>query len=221
MRPVKLLPSLLSSDFANLESDIRKCESAGVDMLHVDVMDGHFVPNITIGPLIVDAIRPKTELPLDVHLMISDPDKYIPAFAEAGADSISAHVEATAHLHRTLQLISSFDKQAGVAVNPVTPLESIFDAAEYCDFILLMSVNPGFGGQKFISSFLKRCERLRTFLDDNGLEHVAIEVDGGVKVNNIAEIANAGAEWIVSGSGLFGGDLNENVQLMRKECAQG
>jgi ribulose-phosphate 3-epimerase len=218
-RKLKLAPSLLSADFANLESDIRKCEEGGADLLHFDVMDGHFVPNITIGPLIAKAIRPKTALPIDVHLMIADPDKYVPAFVEAGADWISVHVEASAHLHRSVQLIRSFDKKAGIVLNPVTPLSYAFEAAEYCDFILLMSVNPGFGGQKFIDSFFRRCSSLREFLDKEGLQHVEIEVDGGIKAGNVKQVTDAGANVIVSGSGVFSGNPVENLKAIRKAAA--
>ena len=213
--PLKLAPSLLSADFANLERDVQLCEAAGADILHIDVMDGHLVPNITIGPLVVKAIRSKTTLPFDCHLMIENPDKYIPAFAEAGADWISVHVEECKHLHRTLGLIRELGKKAGIVLNPATPLEYAYAASEYCDFILLMSVNPGFGGQSFIPTFLDRCERLRIFLDKYGLPHIEIEVDGGVKIENTAEIYNAGANILVSGSGLFSGDLKENMRLMR------
>jgi len=214
---VEIAPSLLSADFANLANDIKRCETAGVDYLHVDVMDGAFVPNITIGPLIVQAIRPITKIPIDCHLMIENPDKYIPAFAEAGADMISAHVEATAHLHRTLGFIKSFNCKAGAVLNPITPMEFAYSAAEYCDFILLMSVNPGFGGQAFIDSYLRRCSELRNFLDKEGLNHVAIEVDGGVKIENARLVAEAGTDIIVSGSGLFAGDFVANVAKMREE----
>ena len=210
----KIAPSLLSADFANLERDVKRCESSGCDILHIDVMDGHFVPNITIGPLVVAAIKPHSKLPLDCHLMISDPDKYVPEFAKAGADMISIHAEASFHLHRSIQLIKSFEVKAGVALNPITPLEYAFSAAEYCDFIMLMSVNPGFGGQSFIPSFLNRAAKLREFLNQNGLEHVEIEVDGGVKLDNVHEIADAGANILVSGSGLFSGDFDYNVKEM-------
>ncbi len=213
---IKILPSLLSSNFANLEADINMCQAAGADILHVDVMDGHFVPNITIGPLVVEAIRPITNMPIDCHLMISEPDRYIEDFAKAGADYISVHAETVNHLHRTLSLIKSTGAKAGIALNPVTPLSFAMEAAEYCDFILLMSVNPGFGGQKFISSFLQRAEELREFLDFNELEHVEIEVDGGVKIENVEMIAEAGASMIVSGSGLFAGDFEANIRAMRK-----
>jgi ribulose-phosphate 3-epimerase len=213
---VKIAPSLLSADFANLKGEIEKCKLGGADILHADVMDGHFVPNITIGPFIVKAIRPHTNLPINCHLMISEPDKFIADFVEAGADMISVHAEGAIHLHRILTLIKSYKIKAGLALNPVTPLEFAFEAAEYCDFILLMSVNPGFGGQDFIPSFFRRCENLKNYLIKNNLEHIDIEVDGGVKIDNAKEIVNAGANILVSGSGLFKGDLIENIKEMRK-----
>jgi ribulose-phosphate 3-epimerase len=214
-KQIKIAPSLLSANFANLAEDVKKCETGGADILHVDVMDGHFVPNITIGPLIVEAIRPLTNLPLDCHLMISEPDKYITSFAKAGANMISVHVEVLAHLHRTLSFIRSFGIKAGIVLNPVTPLHFAYEAAEHCDFILLMSVNPGFGGQKFIPSFLKRAENLKNFLLKNNLDDVEIEVDGGIKIDNVADAVRAGANIIISGSGLFKGDLIKNINELR------
>ena len=213
---IKILPSMLSSDFARLADEAKNCENAGADILHLDIMDGHFVPNITFGPPVVSSIRSVTKLPLDCHLMIADPDKYIPALAEAGADLISIHVEATDHLHRSIMYIKDFGKKAGIVLNPLTPLDYAFQAAEYCDFIMLMSVNPGFGGQSFIESFLRRCSELRNFLDKNGLEHVEIEVDGGIKADNVKDVVDVGASMIVSGSGLFKGDLKQNISTMRK-----
>ena len=212
---IKIAPSLLSADFANLQRDIEKCNLSNIDLLHIDIMDGHFVPNITMGPLIIKAIKPYSKAPLDCHLMIENPDKYISDFVEAGADLISVHVEGAIHLHRTINIIKSYGVKAGIALNPVTPLEYAFESAEYVDYILLMSVNPGFGGQKFISSFLKRAQKLRDFLDNNGLSHVEIEVDGGIKSDNLSEVISAGANIIVSGSGLFSGDLAQNVNNFR------
>ncbi|MBX3043244.1 MAG: ribulose-phosphate 3-epimerase [Candidatus Kapabacteria bacterium] len=214
-KPIKIAPSLLSANFAELGSDVRKCDIAGADIIHLDIMDGHFVPNITFGPQIVKSIRGYTQLPFDVHLMIEDADKYIPGFIDAGADMISVHVEASRHLHRSLSLIKSFGKQAGIVLNPVSPLEYAYDAAEYCDFILLMSVNPGFGGQSFIPSFLNKCDKLANYLDNNGLNHIEIEVDGGVKADNIASVASAGANIIVSGSGVFKGDIGKNIMELK------
>ncbi|TAE30546.1 MAG: ribulose-phosphate 3-epimerase [Candidatus Kapaibacterium sp.] len=219
--PIQIAPSLLSANFARLGEDATRCKEAGADILHVDVMDGHFVPNITIGPLIVAALRPVTTLPLDCHLMIENPDRYIPAFAEAGADWISVHVETCPHLHRTLSLIREHKKRVGAVLNPITPLRYAFDAAEYCDFILLMSVNPGFGGQKFISSFLRRARELREFLDTHGLEHVEIEVDGGVVAGNAEEIVRAGANILVSGSGVFSGDVHSTIPALRAAAERG
>ncbi|MBN9398810.1 MAG: ribulose-phosphate 3-epimerase ['Candidatus Kapabacteria' thiocyanatum] len=213
--PIRIAPSLLSADFARLADDVRRCEEGGADILHVDVMDGHFVPNITIGPLVVRALKPVTSLPMDCHLMITNPDDYIEDFAAAGASWISVHAEVAHHLHRTLTRIRELGCRPGVVLNPVTPIETAMAAAGEADFILLMSVNPGFGGQSFIPSFLSRCERLRTWLDNNGLSSVEIEVDGGVKIDNVRSVVDAGANIIVSGSGLFGGDLSANIRTMR------
>ncbi|MCK5742610.1 MAG: ribulose-phosphate 3-epimerase [Chlorobi bacterium] len=220
-RKILLAPSLLSADFAKLGDEVKKCETGGCDILHADIMDGHFVPNITFGPLVVKAIKPHSNLPIDCHLMIENPNKYIEAFAKAGADYISVHAEGLAHAHRSLSLIKECGAKAGLALNPITPIEFAFEAAEYCDFILLMSVNPGFGGQKFINSFLRRAEALREFLIKNGLEHVVIEVDGGVKIDNVEQIVRAGADMIVSGSGLFRGDFNANAKQMRANAEKG
>lgn len=217
MAKIEILPSLLSADFAALGRDIKTCEEGGADIMHVDVMDGRFVPNITIGPAVAAAIKKSTSLPVDCHLMIVEPDKFIPDFAEAGADYISVHAEAVPHLHRTLSLIKSFDVKAGLALNPVTPLEYAFEAAEYVDFILLMSVNPGFGGQSFIESFFRRVTELKEFLIAHELNHVRIEIDGGVKIENAGEIAEAGADMLVSGSGIFKGDIKENIRKMKKQ----
>jgi ribulose-phosphate 3-epimerase len=214
-KKIKIAPSLLSADFANLGRDVKLLDEYGSDIIHLDIMDGHFVPNITFGPQIVKSIRAYTKLPFDVHLMIEDADKYIPEFVNAGADMISVHSEASRHLHRSIGLIKSYGKLAGIVLNPVTPLEFAFQAAEYCDFILLMSVNPGFGGQSFIKSFLNRCETLANFLDKNGLGNVEIEVDGGINSDNIKDVANAGANIIVSGSGVFSGDIKENIRLLK------
>jgi ribulose-phosphate 3-epimerase len=216
MKEVKIAPSILSADFANLGRDIQACENAGADIIHVDVMDGHFVPNITIGPLIVEAIRPYTKLPIDCHLMIENPDNYIEAFAKAGADYISVHVEEVNHLHRTVNKIKELGCKAGAVLNPVTPLEYAYSVADYVDFFLLMSVNPGFGGQSFIPTHLQRSKSLRNYLDSNNLSHVDIQVDGGVKLDNVKEVVDSGSNWIVSGSGLFKGDLTANIQKMKE-----
>lgn len=198
----KIAPSILSADFARLGEEIAAIESAGADYVHIDVMDGIFVPNITIGPLIVEAVRRVTKLPLDVHLMITDPDRYIPSFAEAGADIIVVHAEATNHLHRTVQLIKSFGKRAGVSLNPATPLNVLDYVMEELDLVLLMTVNPGFGGQSFIDACIPKIQALRATLDRRGIE-AELEVDGGVKIDNIAQIAHAGADVFVAGSAVF------------------
>ncbi len=198
---IKIAPSILSADFARLGAEVRAIASA--DYVHVDVMDGHFVPNLTIGPPVVAALRKVTGLPLDVHLMIEDPDRYIPDFAEAGADIITVHQEASRHLHRTVQLIKSFGKKAGVALNPATPTATLEVILDDLDLVLIMSVNPGFGGQSFIPSALTKIEELRREIDRRGLA-VELEVDGGVKTDNIGLIAGAGAKVFVAGSAVFG-----------------
>ena len=199
----KIAPSILSADFSRLGEEIAAIEAGGADYVHVDVMDGHFVPNITIGPLIVQAARRVTQLPLDVHLMIADPDRYIPDFAEAGADIIVVHAEATHHLHRTVQLIKSLGKRAGVSLNPATPLNVLDYVLEDLDLVLLMTVNPGFGGQSFIDACLPKIQALRGIMDRRGIE-AELEVDGGVKTDNIARISHAGADVFVAGSAVFG-----------------
>jgi ribulose-phosphate 3-epimerase len=209
----KIAPSLLASDFSDLTAVVNKCESSGLEILHLDIMDGHFVPNITFGPPIISKLRPKTKMLFDCHLMIENPDNYIEDFYKAGAEWISVHVEACNHLHRSLSLIKSFGLKAGAVLNPITPMSYAYEAAEYCDFILLMSVNPGFGGQNFIESFYKRCYDLKNHLIKQGLDNVFIEVDGGVKVDNIQKIAEVGADILVSGSGLFD-NFDENLQKM-------
>jgi len=199
----KIAPSILSADFSRLGEEIRAVEAGGADYIHVDVMDGHFVPNITIGPLVVEAVRKITSLPLDVHLMISNPEMYIPEFAKAGADIIVIHAEATVHLHRALQLIKSFGKKAGVALNPATSLSALEYVLGDLDLVLLMTVNPGFGGQSFIDTCIPKIQSLRGMLDRLGLE-TELEVDGGVKTDNIDRISHAGADVFVAGSAVFG-----------------
>lgn len=198
----KIAPSILSADFSRLGEEISAVEAAGADYIHIDVMDGHFVPNITIGPLIVEAARKVTSLPLDVHLMIENPDLYIADFAAAGADIIVVHAEAVNHLHRTVQLIKSLGKKAGVSLNPATPLNVLDYVIEDLDLVLLMTVNPGFGGQSFIEVCLPKIHSLRAMLDRRGCE-AELEVDGGVKASNIAKIAHAGADVFVAGSAVF------------------
>ncbi|RFB19106.1 ribulose-phosphate 3-epimerase [Bacillus sp. HNG] len=199
---IKIAPSILSADFAKLGEEIRDVENGGADYIHVDVMDGHFVPNITIGPLIVEAIRPITKLPLDVHLMIENPDQYIPAFAKAGADFLTVHVEACPHLHRTIQLIKSHGVKAGVVLNPATPVDSIKHVIEDIDLVLLMTVNPGFGGQKFIHSVLPKIEEVAQMVKQKNL-NVEIEVDGGVNQETARLCVNAGANVLVAGSAIY------------------
>jgi ribulose-phosphate 3-epimerase len=199
---IKIAPSILSADFSRLGEEVRAVAAGGADYVHVDVMDGHFVPNITIGPLVVEAVRKTTDLPLDVHLMIEDPDRYIPDFADAGADIITVHQEATRHLHRTVQLIRSLGKRAGVSINPATPVETLDVILEDIDLVLVMTVNPGFGGQSFIPSCLPKISALRREIDRRGLG-VELEVDGGVKPDNIGPIAAAGGEVFVAGSAVF------------------
>jgi len=199
----KIAPSILSADFSRLGDEVRAVAAAGADYIHVDVMDGHFVPNITIGPLVVEAVRRVTDLPLDVHLMIRNPDLYIADFATAGADIIVVHAEATHHLHRTIQLIKSRGKRAGVSLNPATPLHCLDYVLDDLDLVLLMTVNPGFGGQSFIDACLPKIHALRGILDKRGLE-TELEVDGGVKTDNIGRISHAGADVFVAGSAVFG-----------------
>lgn len=201
----KIAPSILSADFSRLGEEIRAVEAAGADYIHIDVMDGHFVPNITIGPLVVDAVRKITTLPLDVHLMIENPDLYIADFAAAGADIIVVHAEASIHLHRSIQLIKSLGKRAGVSLNPATPLNHLEYVLKDLDLVLLMTVNPGFGGQSFIEECIPKIKALRAMLDKRGSE-AELEVDGGVKVDNIARIAHAGADVFVAGSAVFNSD---------------
>ena len=213
---VKIAPSLLSADFLNLERDVKACEAGGADILHYDVMDGHFVPPITMGSEIMAQVKKVSSLPIDVHLMVNNPAHQVELFAEAGAAMISVHAEVTNHLHRTLHRIRDLGVKAGVVLNPVTPLTYAMEAAEAADFVLMMSVNPGYGGQNFIPSFLTRCEQLRSWLDNNGRGEVEIEVDGGVKIDNVRSVVNAGASMIVSGSGLMKGDIAANIKAMKE-----
>ncbi|MNI02531.1 Ribulose-phosphate 3-epimerase [compost metagenome] len=212
-----IAPSILSADFAKLGEEIREVELAGADWIHVDVMDGHFVPNITIGPLVVNAIRPHTKLPLDVHLMIQNPDLYIADFVKAGADLISVHVEACTHLHRTLHLIKNSGVKAGVVLNPATPLhmiEHVLDAD--LDLVLIMTVNPGFGGQAFIPGMLKKIRSLREKANQLGLDSLHIEVDGGINEVTASQVIEAGADVLVAGNAIFGQpDRAESIRRIR------
>ena len=200
---VAIAPSLLSADFADLRSEIRKVEEGGADLLHLDVMDGHFVPNITFGPPLVRAVKKVTSVPLDVHLMITDPDRYIDAFVEAGASRVAVHVEVLPHLHRTIQLIKKLGALAGVAINPSTPVVSLEDVAGDLDYVLVMSVNPGFGGQTFIPRTESKLSAIRELLDRQG-SRAQVSVDGGVETSNAARIVAAGADILVAGQSVFG-----------------
>ena len=200
-----LAPSVLSADFARLGEDIREVEAGGAGLIHVDVMDGHFVNNITLGPAVTAAIRKVTDLPLDCHLMIENPERYVDAFIDAGAEMVSVHVEAARHLHGTIQNIRKRGAKAGVVLNPATPLSALQDILPDVDFVLLMSVNPGFGGQSLIRPVLDKVRQLRAQVDGEGLD-CRIEIDGGVTEDNLAEVASTGADMIVSGSAIFGTD---------------
>ncbi|MFQ5793180.1 MAG: ribulose-phosphate 3-epimerase [Acidobacteriota bacterium] len=199
---VRLAPSILSADFSRLGEEIRRVEEAGVHQFHVDVMDGHYVPNLTFGPLIVEAARRSTDLPLDVHLMIEHADRWVKAFADAGADMIAVHPEALYHLHRTIQLIRHQGKKPGLAINPATPLGAVEDILPEVDYAIIMSVNPGFGGQKFIHGSFDRVRRLRSLIRNHGLS-LSIEIDGGMDVDNIGEAVEAGVDVVIAGSAIF------------------
>ncbi len=202
--PILIAPSILSADFARLGEEVCAISAAGADWIHVDVMDGHFVPNITIGPAVVKALRPHSDLPFDVHLMISPVDLYLEAFAEAGADILTVHPESGPHLHRTIQRIKALGKKAGVSLNPASPVELVAEVLGDIDLILVMSVNPGFGGQSFITSQFKKIERLRRMIDDSG-RAIHLEVDGGVDASNAATVVAAGADVLVAGTASFKG----------------
>ena len=199
---IKIAPSILAADFAKLGEEVKEVEQAGAELIHIDVMDGHFVPNISFGSIVLDAIRPLTNLPLDVHLMIENPDQYIEQFAKAGADYITVHVEACRHLHRTIQLIRSYGVKPGVVLNPHTPIESIQHVLEDIDMVLFMTVNPGFGGQKFIHSVVPKVEALSTIIKERGLD-IEIEIDGGINAETIVPCAKAGATIFVAGSAIY------------------
>jgi ribulose-phosphate 3-epimerase len=209
---IRIAPSILSADFARLAVELREVEEGGADLAHVDVMDGHFVPNLTLGPPVVRSIRKATNLPLDVHLMIEEPQRYIEEFLSAGAAMISVHVEAEPHLERALRMIRDGGAKAGIAINPATSADALADALGYCDFVLVMTVNPGFGGQKFISGVLPKMRRIRDMIRAGGYR-VAIEVDGGVDPGTAGDIVAAGGEILVAGSAIFG--QPDRVQAIR------
>ena len=216
-RMIKIAPSILSADFANLAQEIERVERGGADVLHVDVMDGHFVPNITLGPPVVSSLRKITELPLDTNLMIQEPSRYISEFIRAGANWLSIHAEADPHLNRTIRYIQNQGARAGVAINPATPLSALEEILPDVDFVLIMSVNPGFGGQQFIPASLQKIRRLREVIASNGCR-AEIEVDGGIGPHNLQDVLTAGAEVIVAGSAIFsrGADATEAVRELKK-----
>lgn len=213
---IKIAPSILSADFMRLGEEIRAVQEAGAHLIHIDVMDGHFVPNITIGYGVVESIRKITTLPLDVHLMISEPEKYLDDFIKAGADFLTVHAEASVHLHRTLHRIKENGIKAGVSINPATPVMTLYDILEDADMVLVMSVNPGFGGQQFIPHAIEKIRQLRKAISDRGLSTL-IEVDGGIKPENAKEVADAGADILVMGSAFFtGGDYSRTMARVRE-----
>jgi ribulose-phosphate 3-epimerase len=220
MPTFRIAPSILSADFARLGEEVRNVVAAGADIIHFDVMDNHYVPNLTIGPLVCSAIRPHVQVPIDVHLMVKPVDRIIPDFAKAGANIITFHPEASEHIDRTLQLIKDNGCKAGLVFNPATPLHYLEHVMDKLDIILLMSVNPGFGGQSFIPGTLKKVAAVRKMIDESGRD-IMLEVDGGIKVDNIAEVAKAGADTFVAGSAIFGQpDYKKIIDAMRTELAK-
>jgi ribulose-phosphate 3-epimerase len=224
-RSLTIAPSLLSADFSRLREEAQAIEAAGADWLHLDVMDGHFVPNISFGPLVLAALRKHVRIPFDVHLMIAPVDPYIPAFAEAGADHILVHVEAGPHLHRSLQLVRSLGKKAGVVLNPGTPAGAVADVLDLCDVVLAMTVNPGFGGQAFLTSMLPKIAELRRMIDAATLpsgRRIALEVDGGVAVGSMRQVVEAGADTVVAGTSVFkAADYARAIADLRADGAAG
>lgn len=219
-RTIDIAPSLLSADFSRLDEEIEAVKRGGATILHVDVMDGHFVPNLTVGLPVVKSLAKATDLPLDAHLMISEPGRYAQQFVEAGAQMVSVHAEADAHLHRTLTAIKAAGAQAGVVLNPATPIESLGEVLPFADYVLVMSVNPGFGGQKFIASSVDKVRRLRRMIQERQLQ-TRIEIDGGIDLENVASVVAAGAEIIVAGSAIFGAvDPEGACRKMREATLQ-
>jgi ribulose-phosphate 3-epimerase len=220
---IKIAPSILSADFARLAEQVAEAEAAGADWIHVDVMDGHFVPNITVGVPVVSALRKTTTLPLDVHLMIERPERFIDAFADAGADYITVHIEATRHLHRTVESIRERGAHPGVTLNPSTPIASLEEILPYADLVLVMTVNPGFSGQRFIPTSPQKIAAARRMIDARGLRSMELEVDGGVAPATVAEIVAAGATVLVAGAALFNdrGTLRENLSALRAAAVEG
>ncbi|MFQ6082534.1 MAG: ribulose-phosphate 3-epimerase [Candidatus Aminicenantia bacterium] len=213
---IKIAPSILSADFSQIGAEIKKVENAGIDLIHIDIMDGHFVPNLTFGPEFVKSIRKITSLPLDVHLMVTHPEQFIEKFTQAGADWVSFHIEASPHAHRLISFIKNFQKKAGIALNPGTPIHLLNEILSELDFILVMSVNPGFGGQKFIPSSLQKIAQLNHWIKGKNL-NIPIEVDGGVNIDNCAELIKNGAEILVAGSGIFkSSDSVETIKKMKE-----
>ncbi len=220
-RPVKIAPSILTVDFGHLADAIAAAEAGGADFIHLDIMDGNFVPNISFGPVLVSTVRRLTDLPLDVHLMIQDPDRYLADFAEAGADILTVHVEASVHLHRTVQRTIELGCKAGVALNPATPVESVREIAPFVDMVLVMTVNPGFGGQRFIETSTSKIQRMRALLDEYN-PTCDLEVDGGIGAHNIGDVVQRGANVIVAGSAVFNSsaDVGQNLADLREGYAR-
>jgi len=219
MKKIKIAPSILSADFTRLGEEIAAVDKAGADYIHIDVMDGHFVPNITVGPMIVQAARRATKLPLDVHLMIEKPERYIDNFVKAGAGIVTVHAEVCPHLNRTIAQIKEAGAKAGAAINPSTPVSALECVIGDLDLVLVMSVNPGFGGQSFIESSIAKVGALRTLLDEQGLNHVELQVDGGIKPDNVAKVAAAGADVFVAGSAVYGKpDYTAVIKEMKDLC---
>lgn len=218
---IKIAPSILSSDFARLADGVAEAAAAGADWIHVDVMDGHFVPNLTIGPPVVKALRRVTDLPLDVHLMIEAPERFVEAFVDAGADYLTVHVEASTHLHRTVQRIRELGARPGVTLNPATPVSALEEILPYVDLVLVMSVNPGFGGQRYIPTSTEKIARIRRMMDERSLWGVELEVDGGIGPDTVGEVVDAGASVVVAGAAVYGGESSVAQNLARLREAAG